>query len=165
MFPASGGSYLAAVPRKRLPPLGAILLLAAALPAADTTPGMGSFRPPAGWRAAAPGLYTAQAGGAEWRLAWSVAEAAPAQEVERLRHAWMRMLEVASWLDDDDVPLGGRVWRRLRAIVRPPGEPLECTAWIGQVGGRTVLLILTHPAAAGDSARLARLEDALAALP
>jgi hypothetical protein len=63
-----------------------------------------------------------------------------------LRDDLARLAQGFRLLEDDSVPLGGRIWRRLR--LRFAIGPLACeqAAWIGTVGERTLIAV----ASAGD---------------
>lgn len=143
------------------------LLLAAgtfhSLFAADLPSATGTISVPTGWRiAAGEALTLLGPGGGHHppRLALRLAETAPAEAAAVLRAGWQRVADGCTVLDDDDEPLGGRVWRRIR--VRYAVGPLAVaqTAWVGSVGGRTVVAVLSSD----DDAAAAALATAAAAI-
>lgn len=79
------------------------------------------------------------------RLAVETAAGDVASATDSLRDGYRRLADGCEILDDDQVPLGGRVWRRLR--VRFAAGPLAFgqSAWIGTVGNRTVVAVLSAP--------------------
>ena len=130
-----------------------ILVLAGSFLAAGealSLPGKtGMFHPPAGWTTlqSEPLIVRGPArdAGEAPRLVVTLSEGDPASAAATLRDGWKRVADGCEFLDDDDVPLGGRVWRRIR--VRFAAGPLAFgqTAWIGQVAGRTMVIVLSAP--------------------
>ncbi|MDW8372581.1 MAG: hypothetical protein RMM29_02895 [Planctomycetota bacterium] len=120
-----------------------------------------------GWQELVPGLYRPPAGGGwEARLGVRMIEEDPATARLRLQEAWTTMFEALAILDDDALPLGGRVWQRLRVQYRIADLPWEQTAWIGRVGPRTLMLVLAHAADADPrEGWRAEIEAVLGALP
>ncbi len=77
------------------------------------------------------------------RLSLATATGDPATTAASVRDGYRRIGDGCQFIDDDDQPLGGRVWRRIR--VRFAVGPLVFvqTAWIGAVDGRTVIAVLS----------------------
>lgn len=109
----------------------------------------GTFTPPAGWTVAAGDMLVLRGPGRDAsdapRLVATIADGDPASTAASLRDGWKRVADGCDMLDDDDEPLGGRVWRRMR--VRFAAGPLAFgqTAWVGAVAGRTVIFVLSAP--------------------
>jgi len=136
--------------------LGAIE--SAALPEAA-----GAIVVPTGWRTVPGGCLILRGPGEGYevpRLALSVTSSAAPAAATALREGWRRVTDGREVIDDDDEPLGGRVWQRIR--VRFAVGPLAVvqTAWIGTVGGRTVVAVLSS----GDDHAAAHLVTAAAAV-
>lgn len=79
------------------------------------------------------------------RLACSLGQGAPEELATAMRDAYRRITDGCEILDDDRIPVGGRVWHRLR--VRFAAGPLAFgqSAWIGQADGRTLVFVLSAP--------------------
>lgn len=111
--------------------------------------GAGMFHPPTGWTRLPSEPLVLRGPGRDAdeapRLAATVAAGDPASTAASMRDGWRRVADGCEFLDDDDEPLGGRIWRRIR--VRFAAGPLAFgqTAWIGSVGGRTVVMVLSAP--------------------
>ena len=109
----------------------------------------GTFHPPAGWTRTMGETLVLRGPGRDAneapRLAVTIADGDPASAASSLRDGWKRVADGCEMLDDDDEPLGGRVWRRIR--VRFAAGPLAFgqTAWVGAVSGRTVVVVLSAP--------------------
>lgn len=104
---------------------------------------------PAGWAEAAGTTLVLRGPGTDAmaapRLAVELAAGDVTSATESLRDGYRRLADGCEILDDDQVPLGGRVWRRLR--VRFAAGPLAFgqSAWVGSVGNRTVVAVLSAP--------------------
>lgn len=111
-------------------------------------PGGGAaFSPPSGWlridRDGAAWRAPGDAAGAP-RIALSASSGTPAEAAAELRDGWRRVAS-AEMLDEDDVPVGGRTWRRMHArIAAGPLIYAQC-AWIGTVGSRTLVVVASAP--------------------
>jgi hypothetical protein len=109
----------------------------------------GTFLPPAGWIRTVSEMLVLRGPGRDAneapRLAVTLADGDTASISASLRDGWTRVADGCELLDDDDEPLGGRVWRRIR--VRFAAGPLAFgqTAWVGSVSGRTVVVVLSAP--------------------
>lgn len=79
------------------------------------------------------------------RLSLACAASDPETTSASLRTSLLKITDGCQILDDDELPIGGRVWRRLR--VRFAIGPLQFgqSAWIGSVSGRTTIVILSAP--------------------
>jgi len=107
------------------------------------------LQPPAGWqRLAVPGVILRGPGTdltEAPRLTISIVPGDVNSNAASMRDGWRRVSDGCDMIDDDDEPIGGRVWRRIR--VRFAVGPLafgQC-AWIGQVNGRTMVAVLSAP--------------------
>lgn len=111
--------------------------------------GAGTFLPPAGWTRTSAEMLVLRGPGRDAseapRLALTLADGDAGSAATSLRDGWKRVADGCEMLDDDDEPLGGRVWRRMR--VRFAAGPLAFgqTAWVGSVSGRTVVVVLSAP--------------------
>ncbi|MBN8525437.1 MAG: hypothetical protein J0M02_08885 [Planctomycetes bacterium] len=94
------------------------------------------------------------------RLAVTIAEADPAAAAQALRDGYVRITDGCEILDEDEVPMGGRIWRRTRVRFATGPVLFGQSAWIGSVGGRTVVAVLSAP----DERLAAALSAAVAAL-
>ncbi len=109
----------------------------------------GTFIAPAGWTRTSAEMLVLRGPGRDAseapRLAVTLADGDPVSTAGSLREGWKRVAAGCEMLDDDDEPLGGRVWRRIR--VRFAAGPLAFaqTAWVGSVSGRTVVVLLSAP--------------------
>lgn len=109
----------------------------------------GIFHPPTGWTRTSAETLVLRGPGRDAsdapRLALTIADGDAASAASSLRDGWKRVADGCEMLDDDDEPLGGRVWRRMR--VRFAAGPLAFgqTAWVGSVGGRTLVIVLSAP--------------------
>ena len=123
-----------------------MILASESLPLPEST---GTFLVPAGWhRVAAAGLVLRGPGNEAAdapRLVLTVVPGDLAATATSLKDGWKRVTDGCEILDDDNEPLGGRVWRRIR--VRFAAGPLAFgqAAWIGSVNGRTVVAMLSAP--------------------
>ncbi len=79
------------------------------------------------------------------RLAITNAEADIATTASSLRDGLMRVTDGGEILDDDQVPLGGRVWRRIKSRFAAGPMAFGQYAWIGTVDGRTLVVVLSAP--------------------
>jgi hypothetical protein len=130
------------------------------------TPGGGAaFTPPPGWlrldREGATWRAPRDAGSAA-RIALSTSAGSPAEAAAELRDGWRRVAS-AEMLDEDDVPAGGRTWRRLHARVAAGPLIFAQCAWIGTVGGRTLVIVASAPDALPPAA-LAAADGVLGSL-
>jgi hypothetical protein len=111
--------------------------------------GGGSMTIPAGWTEIAGTSLILRGPGKEAidapRLAVEIAAGDIASTTDSLRDGYRRLADGCEIIDDDQVPLGGRVWSRLR--VRFAAGPLAFgqSAWVGTVGSRTVVVVLSAP--------------------
>ena len=109
----------------------------------------GSFHPPAGWTRMTGEAFALRGPGRDDseapRLVVTIAAGDQGSTAASMRDGWKRVADGCELLDDDDEPLGGRVWRRMR--VRFAAGPLAFgqTAWVGAVAGRTVVIVLSAP--------------------
>jgi hypothetical protein len=105
---------------------------------------------PAGWKPSSdagmcvltgPGRQAAE----HPRLACTLGQGTPDAATEVMRSAYLRITDGCEILDDDRIPVGGRIWNRLR--VRFAAGPLAFgqTAWIGQTEGQTLVFVLSSP--------------------
>jgi hypothetical protein len=105
---------------------------------------------PAGWTSSSdpgtciligPGRLAAE----RPRLACTLGQGTPDTATEAIRSAYLRITDGCEILDDDRIPVGGRIWNRLR--VRFAAGPLAFgqTAWIGQTEGQTLVFVLSSP--------------------
>lgn len=118
---------------------GTFLLAAEHRPLPD---GAGTIVLPDRWHSGTPGVLIGPGPAGEApRLALAVGAGAPAATASTLRDAWRRVADGCELLDEDDEPLGGRVWRRLRARFAIGPLVTVQTAWVGTVDGRTVVAI------------------------
>lgn len=62
-----------------------------------------------------------------------------------MREGWLRLTDGCEIGDDSEVPLGGRVWRRIGARFATGPLVFAQIAWIGTVDGRTVIAVLSAP--------------------
>lgn len=62
-----------------------------------------------------------------------------------LRDGYRRVADGCEILDDDTIPLGGRVWHRLRVRFATGPMAIGQSAWVGSVDGRTVVAVLSAP--------------------
>lgn len=130
-----------------------VALLCGSIHAADERiplpDGAGSFLAAPGWRRLpiSDVVLSGPVKGAAMapRIAVAVAAGTPAATAASLRDGWSRVADGCEFIDDDELPLGGRVWRRIR--MRFGAGPLTFgqNAWIGSVAGRTVVVILSGP--------------------
>ncbi len=125
---------------------GSFLAGAEAIPLPD---GIGMIQPPQGWQSSTSpnlilrGLDKDAANAPRW--AFTLASGDATTTAASLRDGWRRVTDGCEMIDDDDEPIGGRVWRRIR--VRFAVGPLafsQC-AWIGTVNGRTLVAVLSAP--------------------
>ena len=79
------------------------------------------------------------------RLAITIAEADIATTASSLRDGLMRVADGCEILDDDQIPLGGRVWRRIKTRFAAGPMAFGQYAWIGTVEGRTLVVVLSAP--------------------
>ncbi len=109
----------------------------------------GTLTIPAGWSEIAGSSLVLRGPGKDAmeapRLAIGIAAGDVASATDSLRDGYRRLADGCEILDDDQVPLGGRVWRRLR--VRFAAGPLAFgqSAWVGTVGEHTVVAVLSAP--------------------
>ncbi len=105
---------------------------------------------PAGWKPSSdagmciligPGRQAAE----HPRLACTLGQGTPDAATEAMRSAYLRITDGCDILDDDRIPVGGRIWNRLR--VRFAAGPLAFgqTAWVGQAEGQTLIFVLSSP--------------------
>lgn len=125
---------------------GTIVAAAEAIPLPG---GAGTIQPPPGWQRNPSSELVLRGPGRETdespRLAIAVSGTDAASTAASLRAGWRRMADGCETIDDDLEPLGGRVWQRIR--VRFAAGPLAFgqTGWVGSVGGRTVVIVLSAP--------------------
>lgn len=62
-----------------------------------------------------------------------------------MREGWLRLTDGCEIGDDSEVPLGGRVWRRIGARFATGPLVFAQIAWISTVDGRTVIAVLSAP--------------------
>ena len=93
-------------------------------------------------------------------MAISLAEAGVETAAESLRDGMRRVTDGCEILDDDSVPLGGRIWRRIRSRFAAGPLAFGQIAWISSVGGRTIVVVLSAP----DDAIAAHVGAAAAAV-
>jgi hypothetical protein len=73
-------------------------------------------------------------------------DADPATAATRLRDHLGTLAKDFQVLDDDELPLGGRSWRRIRMRFQAAGVAIDQAAFCGSVGGRTITVVLSGPA-------------------
>lgn len=104
---------------------------------------------PAGWsRADASAAQVvlkgpAAAGSSAPRIAIAVSPSDPDAAATSLRDGLLRIADGCEILDDDHVPLGGRVWRRMRLRFATGPLVFGQSAWIGAVDGTTMVVVLS----------------------
>lgn len=79
------------------------------------------------------------------KIAIACTSADPAAAAAAIRDGLMRVGDGCEVIDADQIPLGGRVWQRIR--LRFAAGPLEFgqSIWAGTVAGRTVTVVLSAP--------------------
>lgn len=111
--------------------------------------GAGRIAVPDAWRVSAARplvlLGAAAAATDAPRLAVTATDAPAADAAASLRAGYARIADGCEILDDDDAPLGGRVWRRLRVRFATGPVLFGQVAWVGTVGTRTVVAVLSAP--------------------
>jgi hypothetical protein len=111
--------------------------------------GAGMIQSPPGWqRRPSPELVLRGPGrdaNEAPRLVITVSGIDAAATAASLRAGWQRMADGYKIIDDDLEPLGGRVWQRIRVHFAVGPLALAQTAWIGSVGGQTMIIVLSAP--------------------
>jgi len=111
--------------------------------------GSGTIVVPPGWESADGRILVLRAPARDAmeapRLAISIADGDADSALGSLRDGYRRMADGCEILDDDQVPLGGRVWRRLRVRFATGPIAFGQSAWVGTVGTRTVVAVLSAP--------------------
>lgn len=79
------------------------------------------------------------------RLSLATAAGDPAATCATLRSSLLRVTDGCQILDDDELPIGGRVWRRLRVRFAIGPAQFGQSAWIGSVSGKTIIVVLSAP--------------------
>lgn len=79
------------------------------------------------------------------RLTLATASGDPTTTSTALRTSLLRVADGCQILDDDELPIGGRVWRRLRVRFAIGPVPFGQSAWVGSVSGKTVVAVLSAP--------------------
>lgn len=124
--------------------IGNLMAVEAQLPA-----GSGTIAVPPGWDSADGRVLVLRAPARDAmeapRLAVSIADGDTDSALGSLRDGYRRMADGCEILDDDQVPLGGRVWRRLRVRFATGPVAFGQSAWVGTVGTRTVVAVLSAP--------------------
>jgi hypothetical protein len=67
----------------------------------------------------------------------------PATTCALLRSSWSRIADGCQFPDDNEVTVGGRVWRRLQMRFAVGPAAFAQTVWIGLVMGKTVVVVLS----------------------
>ncbi|HAT09413.1 MAG TPA: hypothetical protein DCS97_02190 [Planctomycetes bacterium] len=105
---------------------------------------------PVGWEQTAdPGLCVLLGPGRTAderpRLTCTVGSGTPDEATEAMRSAYRRLTDGCEILDDDRIPVGGRIWNRLRVRFAVGPLAFAQTAWIGEAEGRTLVFVLSAP--------------------
>jgi hypothetical protein len=79
------------------------------------------------------------------RLSLATAAGDPVATCASLRSSLLRVTDGCRILDDDEIPIGGRVWRRLRVRFAVGPAQFGQSAWIGSVSGITIIVVLSAP--------------------
>lgn len=117
-----------------------------------TIPGAGVLATvPTGWNALpAEGMIAVLAGPGRSaasipRMTLAGAAGNPMALGSALRSSLQRVADGCQFIDDDEVPLGGRIWRRMRVRFAVGPSPFGQSIWIGTVVGHTVVIVLSAP--------------------
>lgn len=79
------------------------------------------------------------------RIALTLPGTPPAEAAAAIRAGVLKVGDGTEIIDEDDLPIGGRVWRRIRYRFATGPLVFGQSAWIGQVGGHTVSVVLSAP--------------------
>jgi hypothetical protein len=108
-----------------------------------------SVQAPAGWNQAPGNVLVYEGHGPSQaehpRLAFSVSTADPATAAATMRDALLRVTDGCQVIDEDTVPVGGRSWRRLHVRFATGPIVFAQSSWVGTVGGRTLIVVLSAP--------------------
>lgn len=101
---------------------------------------------PSGWNTLPPDGPTVvlhNPGHGSARLSIAIAAGDPTAVCTSLRSSLLRIADGCQITDDDELPVGGRVWRRLRVRFAIGPVAFGQSAWIGVVSGKTVVTVLS----------------------
>lgn len=79
------------------------------------------------------------------RLSLATTAEDPVAACTSLRSSLLHVTDGCRILDDDELPIGGRVWRRLRVRFAIGPAQFGQSAWIGTVSGKTIIVVLSAP--------------------
>ncbi len=106
-----------------------------------------SVRPAAGWVRQDSGIFLLRGPGKDGTLAprfvVSIVSGSIDATVSSIRTRFRRVVAGNELLSEDDVPLGGRAWHRLRTRLAMGPLVLSQSIWISSVRERTVIAVLS----------------------
>ena len=128
-----------------------VIVLATTLSAADNILIVGStglgVQPATGWTRQEGGTFLLRGPGKDGALAprftVTVVSGTIADMTTAFRKRFSRVAAGSEILNEDDVPLGGRTWHRLRTHLAIGPIVLGQSIWIGSINGHTIVAVLS----------------------